>query len=404
MRTLIGVDRLDVQHVADHRILVGDAVGAQDFARQLGAFPRHPDVVPLAHRDVLRRHRPSRLQPRQLVGEELALRDLRDHPRQLFLDQLVTGDRLAGELHSLAGVLERRVVALHRRAEPAPADAVARLVQGLERAADAAGASQDVVGRNPAVLEGELAGHRRPQRELAVLLGAHEALGALLDQEAPDSLVGARPHDRDIGDAAVRDPLLGAVQHPVVPVAARAGAHRRGVRPEIRLRETEAANHPAAGQPRDEAVLLLLRAEGEDRVHDQGALHRDHAADAGIAALQLLHHEPVRDIPQAGESVLREVRSEQVQIADLGRQLHRRARIAMALLDDGLHPLVDELTDGISDQALLAAEQRVELHEINAGESLQSTLLDGLWQRRTLAVHGPVRAPSEYGATVVRPR
>ena len=45
---------------------------------------------------------------------------------------------------------------------------------------------------------------------------------ALLDEEAVDlAVLGARPHDRDVGDRAVRDPHLRAVEDPVVAVAAR---------------------------------------------------------------------------------------------------------------------------------------------------------------------------------------
>ena len=44
-------------------------------------------------------------------------------------------------------------------------------------------------------------------------------------------VVGARPHDRDVGHRAVGDPHLLAVQDPVVAVAARAGAHAPGSEP-----------------------------------------------------------------------------------------------------------------------------------------------------------------------------
>src|ERR1700746_679089 len=50
---LVSLHRLQVRHVAEDGILVGDAVGAQDVARQAGALKRHPNVVSLGHRDML---------------------------------------------------------------------------------------------------------------------------------------------------------------------------------------------------------------------------------------------------------------------------------------------------------------------------------------------------------------
>ena len=46
---------------------------------------------------------------------------------------------------------------------------------------------------------------------------------------------------------------------------------------------------------RQVALALLFGAVGVDRVHAQRALHRDEAADAGIAALELLADQAVAD-------------------------------------------------------------------------------------------------------------
>ena len=54
MRAFIGLHRLQVHHVAEDWILVGDTVAAQNVAAHARALQRHPDVVPLGHRDVLR--------------------------------------------------------------------------------------------------------------------------------------------------------------------------------------------------------------------------------------------------------------------------------------------------------------------------------------------------------------
>ena len=86
------------------------------------------------------------------------------------------------------------------------------------------------------------------------------------------------------------------------------GQHAAGVRAEVGLGQAEAADRLAAGHRRQPALLLRLGAVGVDRVHAQRALHRDEAAQAGVAALELLHDQPVGDVAEAGAAVALEVR------------------------------------------------------------------------------------------------
>src|SRR5207302_5418000 len=53
VRTLVCLHRLQIHHVAHHRIIVGNAVCAQDIAGHARAFQRHPHVIALGHGDVL---------------------------------------------------------------------------------------------------------------------------------------------------------------------------------------------------------------------------------------------------------------------------------------------------------------------------------------------------------------
>ena len=59
------------------------------------------------------------------------------------------------------------------------------------------------------------------------------------------AVLGARPDDRDVGDRAVRDPHLRAVQDPVGAVAPRGRAHRARVGARVRLGQPEAADRVA---------------------------------------------------------------------------------------------------------------------------------------------------------------
>ena len=130
----------------------------------------------------------------------------------------------------------------------------------------------------------------RPRRALALHRDGLEAGRVLLHEETLDLavLVGARPHDDDIGDRAVADPPLRAVEHPCVAVAARAGLQRDGVRPVLGLGQRE---RPDRFQPRhggQPARLLLLGAEEVDRLHRQSGLDAEKCAEAAVAAVQFL--------------------------------------------------------------------------------------------------------------------
>ncbi len=84
-----------------------------------------------------------------------------------------------------------------------------------------------------------------------------EAASRLGDEESANAFVRARPHCRNIGDAAVRDPHLGTVENPVRAVAHRMSAHAGGIRAEVRLGEAEASNRFTGGKNGQPLLLLL---------------------------------------------------------------------------------------------------------------------------------------------------
>ena len=95
-------------------------------------------VVELADRDLVRLQRAGVFQPPELQREQEALVDLERHVDELLLRELVRRDGLAEHLTPLR-VGERRAVAVERGAHDAPDDAVARLVEARERAAQPLG-------------------------------------------------------------------------------------------------------------------------------------------------------------------------------------------------------------------------------------------------------------------------
>src|SRR5262249_5610043 len=161
-------------------------------------------------------------------AEQLRLRDLGDHRDQLALDELVRRDRLR-EHDALAGVLEGAVVARAGRADGSPGDAVASLREAGQRTAHRSGLWQPVLHPDATAIEEELRRDRGPQAELALHLAGREPGPPALHQEAVHALLAVLaqlgPHHPDVGDVAVGDPALRAVEHVLVTLAARRGAH-----------------------------------------------------------------------------------------------------------------------------------------------------------------------------------
>ena len=180
---------------------------------------------------------------------------------------------------------------------------------------------------------------------------------------------GLGPDDGDGGLRAVRDPHLGAVQHPAVLGLPRGRDHAAGVRAEVGLGEAEAADLLAGGEQREPVLLLLLGAEGVDRIHHQRALHRGERADAGVAPLELLHDQAVGDVVEPRAAVLlRQVGAEQAQLRHARNQLLGKLALDVRVADDGHEVLVHPGPDGVPDGALLLRQQAVEGQEIHAGE------------------------------------
>ena len=128
------------------------------------------------------------------------------------------------------------------------------------------------------------------------------------------------PHERDVGDRAVRDPALGAVEH-VAAAGARVarGEHAGRVRAEVGLGEAEAADrspvrHRAAASA-PSAPRSRTRRSDTSRASPAPSAKR---ADARVAALELLADRGRRrpgSMPGAAVAVER--RAEQAQLAEL---------------------------------------------------------------------------------------
>ena len=118
---------------------------------------------------------------------------------------------------------------------------------------------------------------------------------------------------------------------------------------------------------RQVALLLRLRAEGVNRVHDERPLHAREAPDARVAALELLHREAVADLAQPRAAVPLKVAAEEAELGDLGDQLHGERPLFEVLSDGRQDARIDEGANGVAHGALFGGEVAGEVEEVGHG-------------------------------------
>ena len=94
-----------------------------------------------------------------------------------------------------------------------------------------------------------------------------------------------------------------------------------------------------------------------DGIHHQRRLHADKAAQAGVAALQFLHHQAVLHIRHARAAIALNVCAKKSQLAHGLNQLARKASVPVALLDDGNQVVFDEGPGSVASHAFIVAEK-----------------------------------------------
>ena len=219
-------------------------------------------------------------------------------------------------------------------------------------------AAEEATARHPAVVEDDLGRVRGADAHLLELLTLGDARRSLGHHEAglaaaPERRIDGEHQDVGVGDAAVGDPGLRAVEDPLVLrlVVDRTGLQRGDVRPRVGLGDPERGELDVVGRPealRDPFADLLGRPVGEDPGHGQGRAE-DGQPDAGVAPAHLL-------VDQAHEEAgrVREALRDEVEGVEpvLGRLLNDRPGRLLALVplgaggtDDVLSELVDPLDD-----------------------------------------------------------
>ncbi|MCY1350752.1 hypothetical protein D9M69_369940 [compost metagenome] len=281
--------------------------------------------------------------------------DLRGHVGQAEGHGLVLDDRLAEGL-ALMGVVPCRLEGRTGHAHGLSGDADAAAFQvGQGDTVAISFRAQAQRCRYAHLVQLDLAGVRGVLAEF--FLHPHHLVAGGIggDDEGADALlaglrIGDGEDDHHAGMLAGGDELLGAVQHVMIAVAARAGAQVAGIGTGLGLGEGEGADHLARGQRLQEALLLLLAA-----VFENGhAAHRIvHAHDRGAGAVtggDLLQGHGVGEVAGGRAApLLGHQHAEKAQLGHLAQCLGREAVFAVPGLGEGFQPLLGELAGHVAD-------------------------------------------------------
>ena len=351
------VHLLRVAHPAvDLQRLVGHAVG-----RFAGVELRHRGLARVAQPLVLHRCSAEREQTRRL--------QLGRHVREHELDGLVLRD---GHVEGLA---QLRVIARLLEGGPADADGLrgdadAPAVQGAHGDLESVALGAEALpGRHLQVVEEDGAAGRGADAELLVGLLPDEAGRVGVDDECGDALrafaqVRHGEHDDGVGDRAVGDPILGAVDEVAIALAHRRRPLLGGIRPRLRFGQAEAADLLSSRERLEPALFLLVVAVLEHRIAEERIVHAEGDADGSAAARDLLDGQGIGDGVHPRAAPLRRHRdSAETELEGLADRLGREPVLAIPALGVGPQFLFRELPAGVAQQPLLFGE--FDLHGAN---------------------------------------
>lgn len=225
-----------------------------------------------------------------------------------------------------------------------------------------------VVG-DPAVVEDQLPGVHGVPAELLQLRPAAVTGRAGRDIEGgepfPPVLALARGGQQgdalaDVG-AGVGDEHLGAVDHPTTVPALGGGGDAGGVRAGAGLGETEGSDGLAPGQWGQPALLLLLRAVGQQRQGGDGRVRVPGGGDRLVGGAQFLHHGHVgHGVGARAAVLLGHQHAHQAEFTELGEDMRRELLVLRPLGRVRADLLGRELADHVLQVPRLL--RQVEIH------------------------------------------
>ena len=294
-----------------------------------------------------------------------AERDLGLHVGELFLDELIGGERPA-ELLAVEHIVAGAMPAELGGAEDAPGDAGARNVETAERAG---------AGRRHSAAD-SLPGTTAPSSTISPVMEARsDSLPSIFGVEKP-LVPRSTMKPRILPSSFAQTTAMSATGELVIQIFAPvrliavgdllgAGHHRAGIGAVVGFGEAEAADEFAGRELGQIFAALRFAAVGIDRVHDEGGLHRHHRAVAGIDPLDFAGDQAVGDVAEAGAAVfLRDGRAEKAELA----HLEDHGRIVFLLAISGDHArkqfLLGVIARGVAHHPLLFGQFTFEIERI----------------------------------------
>ncbi len=182
---------------------------------------------------------------------------------------------------------------------------------------------KDVFDRHLHVVEHQRRRRRSVETEFDFVAAAGDAHAALDEEGGEFVAVNFRENREEIGEAAVGDPHLRAVQQVVTAVGCerRGGPRSERVGSGLRLGERVRANQLAAGEPRQIARFLLVVPEVHQRQRADRRMRAERAAERRI------HRDLLADVRRADQveaeaAVLgRNLQAQEIEIARLFQKL-----------------------------------------------------------------------------------
>src|SRR5437763_5589910 len=277
-------------------------------------------------------------------------------------------DEQLAERASFAGVPERRLECRARHADALRRDADTPRFEIRERDAIAFALSAEQIGGGHAtVLEDDLRRVRRALPQLLLDPRDDVTLCGGFDDERGNaflrgSAVGNGENHSDVGMLARGDELLDAIQYICAAVAVfdqlGTGRDRGGIGADVRLGETEATQFGAPRKWLQEALLLRVAAEGQDRAAHDRVLHAQDGRSRAVAGGDLFERNRQRNVIEAGAAVaLRYHDAVGSEAAQLRERLARENMAAIPFRRKGRESLAGEIAHSVANQALRLVEQ-----------------------------------------------
>src|SRR5215510_5655448 len=284
----------------------------------------------------------------------------RQHLGQFVFDRAKIGYRLS-ELASLGGVFRGQRQRVLAAADAPGAEFEAAEVENVERDQVAlADLAQEPVFRDFAVLQQQRRSRGAALAQLMLLSAGSDAGVVVFDDEAGEFFaVDFGEDDVDVGEGAVGNPHLLAVQNPMRPFRIESrvglGSERVGARSGF---AQAIGRDPFSGPDlRQVLFLLLFRAEINDRQEPDAGRRAEGSGERTLAG-DVFRDQHRRDLIERKPAVLlRDARREQPQLARLEQQL--ALKFVILLLDARAvrrHLFFNILGGRLSDHSLLFGE------------------------------------------------